>query len=285
MVLLCVILGVAFAAVLYYRNPISDSTPRMLWFLAVLRFLAISTITFLLLSPMLRSHSRRTEKPIVIMANDESQSIVAGADSAFYRKIFVKELDKLALDLGTKYDVKRYGFGAKLTSGFDDNYNGKQTDMAELFSEIATRYTNRNVAALVIAGDGIYNTGLDPLYATENVSYPIYTIALGDTNVHRDIVLAHLHYNSIVYLGDDFPLELVVNAFKSNGLSTTLTLMHGKEKIFNKDISIASDNFTQTIPIRLNASQKGLQHYRISLTTVKNEISLANNSADIFIVD
>ena len=283
MVLLCLLTGTAYAVVLYYRNPIPDSTPRMVWFLAVLRFLAISTITFLLLSPMLRMLSRRTEKPIVILANDESQSIVAGADSAFYRKTFVKELDKLASELSEKYDVKRYGYGDKLTNDFDSKYTGKQTDMAELFNEIGTRYANRNIAALVLAGDGIYNTGLDPLYAAENVSYAIYTIALGDTNIQRDIVLAHLQYNSVAYLGDDFPLEMVVNAFKSNGLNTTLTIMHGKEKLFNKDIRITSDNFTQTVSVRLNASQSGSQHYRITLTTVNNEISRANNSADIFI--
>lgn len=283
MVLLCLLAGAAYAGVLYYRNPIPDSTLRMAWFLAVLRFLAISTISFLLLSPMLRTLSRHTEKPIIILANDESQSIVTGTDSAFYRKIFVKELNKLASELGEKYEVKRYGFGDKLTNDFNDKYTGKQTNMAELFSEIDTRYANRNMAALVVAGDGIYNTGLDPLYAAENVGFPIYTIALGDTNVQRDLVLAHLQYNSVVYLGDDFPLEMVVNAFKSSGLSTTLTVMHGKEKLFNNDIRITSDNFTQTIAIKLNASQSGSQHYRISLAPVKKEISFVNNSADIFI--
>lgn len=283
MVLLCLLAGAIYAGVLYYRNPIPDSTPRMVWFLAVLRFLAISTISFLLLSPMLRTFSRRTEKPIVIMANDESQSIVAGADSAFYRKMFVKELDKLASELGEKYDVKQYGYGDKLTNDFDDKYTGKQTNMAELVSEIDTRYANRNVAALVIAGDGIYNTGLDPLYAAENVVYPIYTIALGDTNVQRDVVLAQLQYNSVAYLGNDFPLGIVVNAFKSSGLSSTLTIMHGKEKLFSKEIRITTDNFTQTITVKLNASQSGSQHYRISLTPVDKEISIVNNSADIFI--
>jgi len=283
MVLLCVLAGTGYAAVLYYRNPLHDSTLRMLWFLVVLRFLSISIITFLLLSPMLRILSQRTEKPIVILANDQSQSIVAGADSAFYRKVFVKELDKLAIELGKKFDIKRYGYGDKLTNYFDDKYNGKQTDMAELFSEIGTRYANRNLAALVFTGDGIYNTGLDPLYAAENVSYPLYTIALGDTNVQRDVVLAHLQYNSVAYLGDDFPLDIVVNAFKSNGLSTTLTVTDGKENVFYKDISITSDIFTQTVPLRLNASQSGSQHFRISLTAVNNEISRVNNAADIFI--
>jgi hypothetical protein len=283
MVLICILAGVAYAAVLYYRNPIPGITNKMVWVLAVLRVLAISIIALLLLSPMLRTLSRHTEKPIVILANDESQSIVAGADSAFYRNTFVKELDILASKLGKKYDVKRYGFGDKLTNDFDTRYAGKQTNMADLFGELGTRYANRNVAALILAGDGIYNTGLDPVYAAENVSYPVYTIALGDTNVQRDVVLAHLQYNSVAYLGDDFPLEMVVNAYKSNGLSTTLTVFHGKENLYSKDIRITSDNFTQTLPIRLNASKSGSQHYRISLSNVANEISRANNSADIFI--
>ncbi len=283
MVLLCLLAGAAYAAVLYYRSLIPDNTPRLVWILAILRFLAVSFIALLLLSPMIRNISRRSEKPIVVLANDQSQSIAAGSDSMFYRKVFVGEMEKLARELSEKYDVRTYGFGDKLMNGFNNKYIGKHTDMAQLFSEIGTRYANRNVAALVLASDGIYNMGLDPLYAAENVSYPVYTIALGDTNVRCDVVLSHLQYNSVAYLGDDFPVEMEVNAYKSNGLSTVLTIMHGKEKLFSKEIRITSDNFTQTVPVRLNASQRGTQHYRISLSPVNKEISRSNNSADIFI--
>jgi hypothetical protein len=232
---------------------------------------------------MLRTQNKRTEKPIVIVANDESESIVAGSDSLFYRNTFISDLNKLAGQLAGKYDVKRFGFGGKVTNDFSNQYNGKQTDMSALFSEIGNRFTNRNVAAVVLAGDGIYNTGLDPVYSTANTSYPVYTIALGDTNVQRDILLAHLQYNSVTYLGDDFPLEMVVNAFKCKGLNTTLNVTHGNEKLFTKAININSENFSQPFSIRLNATQSGSQHYRISLTSVENEISRENNSADIFI--
>jgi hypothetical protein len=283
MVLLCLIAGAAFAAALYYHNPIPDTTRRFLWLLTTLRFLSISIVAFLLLAPMLRTLNKRTEKPIVILANDESESIVAGSDSLFYRNTFVNDLQKLSDQLAEKYDVKRYGFGGKLSNEFSNLYNGKQTDMASLFSEIGNRYANRNVAAVVLAGDGIYNTGLDPVYASENANYPIYTIALGDTNVQRDVVLAHLQYNSVAYLGDDFPLEMVVNAFKSNGLTTTLTVSHGSEKLFSKSISINSENFSQPFSIHLNANQSGSQKYHITLSSVENEISRVNNSADIFI--
>jgi hypothetical protein len=283
MVLLCIMAGAAYAAILYYRNPIPDAGRRLVLFLTSLRFLSVSIIAFLLLSPMLRTLKKRIEKPFVIIANDESESITAGRDSLFYRNTFVNDLNKLSDKLAEKYDVKRYGFSDKLSNDFSNLYKGKQTDMAALFGEISNRYTNRNVAAVLIAGDGIYNTGLDPVYASENVNYPIYTIALGDTNVQRDVILTHLQYNSIAYLGDDFPLELVVNAFKCKGLNTTLSVFHGNEKLFSKAVSINSENFSQPVSIRLNAAQSGSQHYRITLSNVENEISRINNSADIFI--
>ncbi len=38
-----------------------------------------------------------------------------------------------------------------------------------------------NLGAVVLAGDGIYNQGVEPLFAASGLSVPIYTIALGDT--------------------------------------------------------------------------------------------------------
>lgn len=283
MVLLCLLAGLAYSAILYYRNPLPDISRRLVWAMAVIRFVAISIIAFLLLTPMLRTLSKRLEKPIVIIANDESESIVAGSDSLFYHNTFVNDLNKLSDQLAGKYEVKRYGFGDKLNNEFSNSYDGKQTDMAALFSEIGNRYANRNVAAVVVAGDGIYNTGLDPVYASENASYPIYTIALGDTNVQRDVVLAHLQYNSIAYLGDDFPIEILVNAFKCKGQNTTLNVTRGSEKLFSKAIGLTTENFSQPVSVRLTASQSGSQRYRITLSSVENEISRVNNSADIFI--
>ena len=283
MVLLCLLAGAAYSAVLYYRNPIPDTSPRLVLIMAALRFLSVSLIAFLLLAPMLRTLIKRTEKPIIVVANDESESIVAGRDSLFYRNTFVNDLNKLSDQLNEKFDVKRYSFGDKLTNDFNNQYKDKQTDMAALFSEICNRYANRNLAAVVLAGDGIYNTGLDPVYATANASYPVYTIALGDTNVQRDITLTHLQFNSVAYLGDDFPVEMVVNASKCKGLNTTLSVTHGSEKLFSKAISINTDNFSLPFSIRLNATKSGSQHYRIALTTVENEISRVNNTADIFI--
>jgi hypothetical protein len=283
MVLICLLAGTLYAAVLYYRNPVPDASLRMVLSMSALRFLSVSLIAFLLLAPMLRTLNKRTERPIVIVANDQSQSIVAGSDSLFYRNTFINNLNQLTEKLAEKYDVKRYGFADRLSEDFNNRYNGKQTDMAALFSEIGNRYANRNVAAVVLAGDGIFNTGMDPLYASENANYPIYTIALGDTNVQRDLILAHLQYNSVSYLGDDFPVEILVNAFKCKGLKTTLSVSHGTEKLFSKVITINSENFSQPVSIRLNASHSGSQRYHIALSSVQNEINHVNNSADIFI--
>ena len=49
-VLLCLLLGAAYAAVLYFVGPASF-TRRLRWVLSVLRFLAVSAIAFLLLEP------------------------------------------------------------------------------------------------------------------------------------------------------------------------------------------------------------------------------------------
>ena len=236
--LLCIIAGAGYATLLYYREKDNDFNRLTTRILAVLRGTVVTLIAFLLLSPLLKSTTRYTEKPIVLLALDNSGSIILGKDSAFYRNEFAEKYHKLADNLSEKFDVQTYTFGDKLTSGLNATFVEKQTDMAGLFSEIKDRYSNRNLAALVLAGDGIYNQGADPLYASDDAPYSIYTVALGDTSQQKDILISRVNYNRIAFLGNDFPVEITVSAFKSDGAQSKLTVYTGDQQLFSEKFSV-----------------------------------------------
>lgn len=284
LVLFCLIAGVGISAILYFKDKNSDYTPLTQKILALVRGLAISLIAFLLLSPMIKTITRRLEKPVVIMALDNSESIITGKDSAYYRGEFIKQWNKLADKLSGKYELQTYSFSDKLQPGIAGDFHGKQTDMGQLFDEIATRYTHRNVAALIFAGDGLVNRGADPLYASENVAYPIVTVALGDTNQHRDVLIGRVVYNQIAYLGNDFPLEITISAYECEGQSVTLTVTDDKSaRLFSQPVTVFSAEFTRTVQVKIQASEAGTRRYRISVSGIKGEVSLTNNVRDIFI--
>ena len=251
--------------------------------MAFFRFLIISVISFLLLSPLLKTIIRNTEKPIIIIAQDNSESIIAGNDSVFYFENYLAGFNDLSKKLEGKYDVRNFIFGENIYDNEDITFSEKQTDISSLFNEIKAKFSNRNIGALIMASDGLYNKGVDPLYSSKGLDFPIYTIALGDTNVRKDLILSKVNFNRLVFYGNDFPVEIVIKADKCEGFKTKVFVKHDDEILFSDELFISSDNFIKTIPVILNAADTGIQHYKVSVGTIKDEISISNNSQDIFV--
>lgn len=77
--LFCLLAGLLYAGALYLWGKKSFSK-RLQWWLAGLRFLAVSAIAFLLLAPLAKQTLNERQKPLVVIAQDVSQSM--GADTA-----------------------------------------------------------------------------------------------------------------------------------------------------------------------------------------------------------
>lgn len=254
--------------------------------MAVFRFITITLLAFLLLSPLIKTVKRTVEKPVIVIAQDNSESLVSGKDSAFYKKQYKESLQKLVDGLSDKYDVRTFSFADKikeLTSTDSINFKDKQTNISVLFDELDTRFSNRNLGAVILATDGLYNNGSNPVYNSAKIKAPVYTIALGDTTIKKDIILLKTEHNRIVYLGNDFPLEVVINAKQLKGKSSTLTITKGTETLFTQVVNFTSDAFIQTIPVFIQAKEAGLQHYKVRLSSLPEEMTVANNSNDLFI--
>ncbi len=280
----CILAGAGYAFVLYRNEKRFNEAPGWLrGSLPVLRFAAVTLISFFLLSPLLKNISRIVEKPIIIFAQDNSGSVVAGKDSAFYRKEYLKNVSEFISTLADKYDTNIYSFGDQISHGTAFDFKEKQTDMASLFDDIQTRFSNRNVGAVIIASDGLYNKGQNPLYASSRNKFPVYTIVLGDTAVRKDLVLSKVLSNRMAYLGNKFPIEIQINARELGAKTFTCTVSKGKDILFTQQMVISGNNFSATIPVQLDAKEAGVQRYTVKLSNVEGEVSYVNNTNDIFI--
>jgi len=243
-----------------------------------------------LLSPLLKSVIRHLEKPIFIIAQDNSESIVIGKDSSYYKTQYFDELNGFIDNLSIDYDVKKYFFSNEVefisSKNFQqspEKFSGNQSDFELMFDEIDIRYSNRNVGAVILASDGLYNKGKNPLYVARQTGFPVYSIALGDTNIQKDILLEHLNYNRIAYLNNEFPIEILVKANKCKNLNAKLEVLKGNDVLFSQLIDITSDKFLETVVLNIEAKKTGLQKYKIKLSPFENEITYANNERYIFI--
>lgn len=284
-VIFCLILG-AIYSVLLYRNDkkISEFKNWLVNFLAILRFLLVSFLSFLLLSPLIQHLSRRVEAPIVIIAQDNSSSILLNEDSSYYHNEYVEELQKLENELGKDYELVSYTFGESINTSLKKvNFKDRTSNMSLLLKQIEDRYANRNVGALILASDGIYNQGSNPVYSAGNFDFPIYTVALGDTNIKKDLIIQKINQNQIAYFGNQFPVVVDITALKAQGHTFSLSIEKNGRTLFSQSIRSDSDDLSKSISINLKASEKGLQKYTVRLSVLEDEISIKNNVEDFYI--
>ncbi|MFA6923819.1 MAG: hypothetical protein WC223_06135 [Bacteroidales bacterium] len=283
-IFICLAVGAVYAYTLYRKDKHLEEFPQ--WqknLLASFRFITVALIAFLLLNPLIKTIFRNIEKPIVVVAQDNSESIIIGKDSSFYKTEYTRNLNDFINKLSDKYQVKTFSFGDKVKDNISSDFRQKQTDMSLLFDEIQNKYVNRNLGAVVIASDGLYNKGTSPVYASEKLKVPIYTIALGDTNIQKDLIINKINYNRLVFLGNKFPVEIIVNAKQCKGENSMLTISDGMQTLATKILNFKNNNEIQTHNFELEAKESGTHRYRITLSNLKNEITYTNNVRDIFI--
>ncbi|HEY8403189.1 MAG TPA: hypothetical protein VIK71_01135 [Flavobacteriales bacterium] len=284
-ILLCLLAGVIYAGALYFRDRFNKTYGKPLaTLLGLLRFASVALLAFFLLKPLIKSINRTVEKPVIVIAQDNSESLVVGKDSTYHKGVYKQQLQELLKQFGEDYDVHTYRFGNEVRQGIDSlDYSEKFTDFSNLLDEIYTTFSGRNLGAIVVASDGLYNKGSNPIYAYKKLNVPVYTVALGDTTVHKDVLLAEVSANRLAYLGNKFPIEITVEGRKAAGETATLTVSRKGNKLYSETIQFTGDRFFKTIPITLDAIEVGLQKYSIQLSSVSNEVTLANNYKDVFI--
>ncbi|MBL4706787.1 MAG: hypothetical protein JKY54_19815 [Flavobacteriales bacterium] len=284
-ILICVALGLTYAFFFYRKDRLLEDVSRFWrWFLTCFRFATVTILALLILEPLLESISTKLEKPVIVLAHDNSESLIIGKDSVYLKGEYLNQLNQLKKDLGENYEVQTYTFGSQVKEGLNLDYSDKTTNISDLFEEIYTRYYNRNIGAIIIGSDGIYNHGTDPQYPAEKIkNTSVYTIALGDTNARKDLVLTDVAHNRLAYLGNDFPVEV---AFKSKDYeeeTALVSIKKGGQTIASKYVEISSNDFFTVVPFTLEAGRTGLQKYSISISPLKDELTVENNYKDIFV--
>lgn len=284
---LCVILGLIYAGALYFRDKKFEESPQWSrWVMAFLRFLAVTSIAALLLSPMVKSITENIKQPIVVIAEDNSQSIVANlsAEEIQQKK---DEINAISSGLADKYEVKRLVIGDQISNTALDSFTSKVTNLSESLEYIYDNFGDQNLGAIILSSDGIYNEGKNPLYSNVNLTAPLYIVAQGDTMIKKDLLIKNVFNNKIAYLGDKFSIQIDVSAKNSRGDNSTLTVSKVEEnkvrKLKSETIRIDKDNYFTTKEIILDANTVGLNKYRIALNPISGEVSRSNNYKDIFI--
>lgn len=276
---LCLLAGVVYAYILYSKK--TSWSKRVNITLSVLRGLLVALVAFLLLGPMLNQVQFFDEKPVVVLAVDNSASLPATYDSLDFENLknqlvsVQQSLEQEGMEVRVK-GLQEYSPTFQ-TVAFDQ----QATNLQSMLKGVESDYEQQNLVAIVLASDGIHNYGRSPQFMNLNV--PVYTIGLGDTIPAMDLSIRSINYNKIVYEGNRFPL--VVEVFNNGyvGQTAEVQVLKNGNLVESQNIELKGDQLVNSVEFLLDAERVGVENFRVQIVPLSGESSVVNNSRNAFL--
>jgi hypothetical protein len=251
------------------------------WLTSLLRSMVVFFTLLLILAPTFTINKNVVEKPIVLLLQDNSSSIATalGSDSATYRK----NLEALTEKLAGKYKVIRWGFGNRVQNDSIFQYHQPVTDISAALSRAQEFFGMQNLGAIILATDGRYNQGMNPLYQQLTIHSPLYSVAIGDSAVQKDIRIAKAYANKVVTINSNFEVRADIVAQRCAGYSNSVSIKEDEAVLSSAALSLNGDKSDRSVSFTIKAAKAGLHHYIISVPVAEGEKNIANNRKDIFV--
>jgi hypothetical protein len=251
------------------------------WLTALLRTLVVFFTLLLLLVPTFTITRNETQKPVVVLLQDNSRSIAPalGADSAIYRK----NVQQLAANLSANYKVVQWGFGNTIRQDSLYQYDQQATDISAAMARVQDFYGLQNLGAVVLATDGRFNQGINPLYQQMALHGILYTAAIGDSTMQKDFRITQAYANKIVSLNSQFEIRADIVAVLCNGYNNNVQLTEAGASVGSAALTISTDRYDRAVSFTVKATKAGLHHYVINAPVADGEKNTANNRKDVFV--
>jgi len=281
-ILLCLAVGAGYAALLYSAK--APWSKQLNYALAALRFAVISFLCYLLLAPVIKTTTAHTEQPTVVLAVDNSQSVELFTPKAVLSQA-TTGLARLAETLrGKGFTVETRTFtstAARPARPDSLRFAATTTDLDQLLSSTREAYDGRNLAGVVLLSDGLVNQGRSPAYS--NFTFPIYSVAVGDTIAKRDLRLTGLTYNRVAFSGNKFPIEaeLAFEGYASG--AATVELREGNRVLDTRRVALPAGRRRARAIFQLTAPAPGKRRYQVRIVPQPGEFTELNNARTAFV--
>ena len=270
-ILYIIIAGLALFQYIYK----SKLKSNLRYSLTALRTLSVFGILLLLINPKFESNVYYEEKPTLVVAIDNSESVSyleqeEGATSV---------LDALVSnsELAERFNIQKYSFGKSVRSLDSLNFNDRQSNISEALIQFGEIYA-KTTAPIVVLTDGNQTYGSDYSFISNKIKQPIYPIILGDSAIYADLSIKQLNVNRYVYLKNRFPVEIIINYNGTESINTELKIWLGNTVVFRQIIQLDSSKASEIIATTLAANSVGVKTYRVELSPLDNEKNTVNNS-------
>jgi len=240
-----------------------------------LRFITLFSILLLLINPKFEQTKLYNEKPNLIVAVDNSESIVHLNQNKNVTDL-INTL-KQNTSLNDNFNVAYYSFGKDLKILDSLNFENKHTNINNAFSGLSQIYNN-SVAPTLLITDGNQTYGNDYEFASLQYKQPIFPIVLGDTITYSDLKIQQLNENRYAYLKNKFPVELIIVYNGATSVNSQLVISSGNSTVYRKNLNFSKTKNSHIVNLTLSANRAGVTSYNATIIPLGTERNKTNNS-------
>lgn len=260
-------------ALFQYKYKSKHKGKRTLVF-TFLRFLSVFAILLLLINPKFTQTKVYNEKPTLVVAVDNSNSIahLNQSENALRTLNFLKDNP----ELNTNFNVEVFTFDDNVQQSDSILFKSKGSNIDKALRQFSEIYKN-DVAPVVLISDGNQTFGND-FSVSNTYTQPVYPVVLGDTTRYTDIKIQQLNVNKYAFLKNKFPVEAILVYQGSESIRSKFTVRQGNNVVYSKILDFSKSNTSRIINFTLAANSVGVKPYTAKLQTLPNEKNTVNNT-------
>lgn len=243
-------------------------------FLTFLRFVTIFSILLLLINPKFEKVTYYNEKPNLIVAIDNSESVTYLEQDDKVEQ-FIQAL-KSNDSLNARFNLDFYVFGQEMSSGDSLSFNEPQSNIALVFDRLAEVYNN-SISPTLLITDGNQTYGNDFEYKSRRFKQPVFPIVLGDTITYTDLKIEQLNVNKYAYIKNRFPVEIITTYNGNTSVDTRLQVTTGNTILHTENLRFDGNSGSRIVNLTLPANSVGVKSYKVEIIPLESEKNKINN--------
>jgi hypothetical protein len=282
--LLAVVMVVAAYTAIWQRT----GRTLTLWLMG-LRIAAVLALIVAIIKPVWVSTSRDTQRPVVAVVLDTSQSMslphMSAEGVSRYERVkqWLRESPS-GRDLSTRYDVAMFDItGQPLASNaLPREPMAERTDLVLALRATAARLRGQPVTAALLVSDGQDNVGRESHLTLRDLPFDVHTIGFtappGAGDDLLDLALVSIDAPPRARLHNTTPIQAVVRRDGTTPVQAMLTLERGGEVVAAGPVVFDGTGAEQTVTLDFTPAEPGDLVLAARVATDVRERSVRNNT-------
>lgn len=283
--LLCVLVAGLLAFWLYRQTTPEIPTSKRVA-LAACRFAALFLIAFLLFEPILRLIEREEQPAILAVLVDNSESLLVTSTEDSTATRIRQRIGEIidGLPAGTSgSEIRVFSFDSELNATGGSTlldslvFEGSRTNISRALEQLQEQLGDENLQGALLLSDGQYNTGRNPLHVAERYPVPIYTVVLGDTSRHRDVMIRRVMTNDIAYVDTELPVQVGLRSEGFDHEVVSVSILEDGEVLASRQVELADGATEVVVDLSLTPDEEGLRRFTVAVSRLEGELTYRNN--------